>query len=108
MIQGRNPLKNLMKWKWYIMSKKEVKVREKLGSTVICRHCGKPFTKKHKIEYYCSDECRHEVELAQWRARSQRYRDKKKQLKLEQEQQMEQNDTVDTVETTDTTVENGL
>ena len=108
MIQGRNPLKNLMKWKWYIMKNKEVKVREKLGSTVICKHCGKPFTKKHKIEYYCSDECRHEVELAQWRARSQRYRDKKKQLKLEQEQQMEQNDTVDTVETTDTTVENGL
>ena len=69
---------------------KEVKVREKLGSTVICRHCGKPFTKKHKIEYYCSDECRHEVELAQWRERSKRYRARKKLEKQQLEQQMEQ------------------
>ena len=91
---------------------KEVKVREKLGSTVYCKHCGKPFTKKHKIEYYCSDECRHEVELAQWRVRSQRYRDKKKLEKqqMEQMEQMSQNATADTVELDDTvdTVENDL
>ena len=68
----------------------EVKVREKLGSTVICKHCGRPFTKMHKIEYYCSDECRHEVELAQWRKRSQRYRDKQKLEKQQMKQQMEQ------------------
>ena len=80
-----------MKWKWYIMKEnKNVKVREKLGSTVSCKHCGKPFTKKHRIEYYCSDECRHEVELAQWRKRSQRHRDKKKLEKQQMEQQMEQ------------------
>ena len=95
------------------MSKKEVKVREKLGSTVYCKHCGKPFTKKHRIEYYCSDECRHEVNLIQWRKRSQRYRDKKKQLKLElEQQQMEQEQvldtTVETDELDDTTVENIL
>ena len=94
---------------------KEVKVREKLGSTVICRHCGKPFTKKHKIEYYCSDECRHEVELAQWRERSKRYRARKKLEKQQLEQQMEQMEqkqdvldaTVDTVELDDA-VENDL
>ena len=83
-----------MKWKWFIMENnkqnKEIKVREKLGSTVYCKHCGKPFTKKHKIEYYCSEECRHEVELAQWRARSQRHRNKKKLEKQQMEQQMEQ------------------
>ena len=119
MSERRNSLKNLMKWKWYIMENKqnkEVKVREKLGSTVFCKHCGKPFTKKHKIEYYCSDECRHEVELAQWRARSQRHRNKKKLEKQQMEQQMEQmkkqieqleqqmsqNATVDTTDSTDT------
>ena len=111
-----------MKWKWYIMKEnKNVKVREKLGSTVICKHCGKPFTKKHRIEYYCSDECRHEVELAQWRKRSQRHRDKKKLEKQQMEQQMEQmkkrlaeleqmaqqqvNATADTVDTTEMEVE---
>ena len=83
-----------MKWKWFIMENnkqnKEIKVREKLGSTVYCKHCGKPFTKKHKIEYYCSEECRHEVELAQWRVRSQRHRNKKKLEKQQMKQQMEQ------------------
>ena len=97
-----------MKWKWYIMgnknnTKKEVKVREKLGSTVYCKHCGKPFTKKHKIEYYCSDECRHEVDLIQWRARSQRYRNKKKLEKQQLEQQLEQQMEQDVLDTTDTT-----
>ena len=83
---------------------KNVKVREKLGSTVICKHCGKPFTKKHRIEYYCSEECRHEVELAQWRERSKRYRARKKLEKQKQlEQQMSQNATADTTDTADTT-----
>ena len=101
---------------WFIMennkqnneskAKKQPKVREKLGSTVICKHCGKPFTKKHAIEYYCSDECRHEVEKAQWIIRTKRYRARKKQLKLEQEQQLEQmeqleQDVLDTADTTD-------
>ena len=96
-----------MKWKWYIMKEnKNVKVREKLGSTVICKHCGKPFTKKHRIEYYCSDECRHEVDLIQWRERSKRYRARKKLEKQKQlEQQMSQNATADTVDTTEMEVE---
>ena len=104
-----------MKWMWYIMennkqnkemkAKKEVKVREKLGTMIVCKHCGKTFEKKFNTHYNCSEECRHEVELAQWRIRSQRYRDKKKQQKLEQaqmEQQLEQ-DVLDTTDTTDTT-----
>ena len=98
---------------------KEIKVREKLGSTVYCKHCGKPFTKKHKIEYYCSDECRHEVDLIQWRARSQRHRNKKKLEKQQMEQQMEEmkqqieqlekqmaQQQVNDTNTVDTTVEN--
>ena len=109
-----------MKWKWYIMKENNnVKVREKLGSTVICKHCGKPFTKKHRIEYYCSDECRHEVDLIQWRARSQRHRNKKKLEKQQMEQQMEEmkqqieqlekqmaQQQVNDTNTVDTTVEN--
>ena len=108
-----------MKWMWYIMEnnkqnneskeKKEVKVREKLGTMKVCKNCGKTFEKKFNTHFYCSEECRHEVELAQWRIRSQRYRDKKKlekQQKLEQaqmEQQLEQG-TLDAtaVDTTDT------
>ena len=86
---------------------KNVKVREKLGTLKVCKNCGRTFEKKFNTHFYCSDECRHEVELAQWRERSKRYRARKKQQKLEQEQQMEQNATVDTVETDDT-VENGL
>ena len=84
-------------------AKKEVKVREKLGTMITCKHCGATFKKEFNKHYYCSEECRREVEKAQWRARSQRYRDKKKQLKLEQEkqQQLEQDvlDTTDTAET---------
>ena len=103
-----------MKWKWYIMSKdnkevkvrerKQPKVREKLGTMITCRHCGATFEKKFNTHFYCSEECRHEVELAQWRERSKRYRARKKQLKLEQqqmEQQMEQQ--VNGTNTTDTT-----
>ena len=104
-----------MKWMWFIMennkqnneskAKKQPKVREKLGSTVYCKHCGKPFTKKHAIEYYCSDECRHEVEKAQWIIRTKRYRARKKQQKLEQAQleqmeQLEQDTTTDTADGT--------
>ena len=113
MRDGRDSLKNLIKWKWkwYIMKNKEIKVRErkqpkvreKLGTQITCRHCGATFTKKFNTHYYCSEECRHEVELAQWRIRSQRYRDKKKQQKLEQEQQMEQQQVLDT--NTDTTTD---
>ena len=83
-------------------AKKEVKVREKLGTLKVCKHCGATFEKKYNTHYYCSEECRHEVEKAQWRIRSQRYRDKKKQQKLEQEQQMEQQQVNDTTDTTDT------
>ena len=96
-------------------AKKQPKVREKLGTMIVCKHCGKTFKKLNNTHYYCCEECRHEVELAQWRIRSQRYRDKKKQQKLEQaqmEQQMEQMsqnatldatavDTTDTADTTD-------
>ena len=78
---------------------KQPKVREKLGTMITCKHCGATFKKEFNKHYYCSDECRHEVELAQWRIRSQRYRDKKKQLKLEQEQLAQDVDTTtDSVE----------
>ena len=77
-----------MKWKWYIMEnnkqnngKKDVKVREKLGTLITCRHCGATFKKEFNKHYYCSEECRKEVELAQWRERSKRYRARKKQQK---------------------------
>ena len=80
---------------------KEVKVREKLGTLKVCKHCGRTFEKKFNTHFYCSEECRHEVELAQWRIRSQRYRDKKK---LEKQQQLEQQQDVDTTaDTADTT-----
>ena len=83
---------------------KEVKVREKLGTLKVCKHCGRTFEKKFNTHFYCSEECRHEVELAQWRIRSQRYRDKKK---LEKQQQLEQQQDVDTTaDTADTEVEN--
>ena len=78
---------------------KNVKVREKLGTQKVCKHCGATFTKKFNTHYYCSEECRREVEKAQWRVRSQRYRDKKK---LEKQQQLEQ-DVLNTTDTTDTT-----
>ena len=81
-------------------AKKEVKVREKLGTMITCRHCGATFKKEFNKHYYCSEECRREVEKAQWRIRSQRYRDKKKQLKLEQGQQMEQQMEQDVLDTT--------
>ena len=84
---------------------KNVKVREKLGTMKVCKHCGRTFEKKFNKHYYCSEECRREVEKAQWRERSKRYRARKKQLKLEQGQQMEQdvlNTTADTTDTTDT------
>lgn len=91
---------------------KNVKVREKLGTLKVCKNCGRTFEKKYNTHYYCSEECRHEVELAQWRERSKRYRLRKKQLKLEQEQmeqQMEQQQVLDTTADTvelDDTVEN--
>ena len=101
-------LKNLIKWKDDddIMKNnekqvnKQPKVREKLGTMITCKHCGATFKKEFNKHYYCSEECRHEVELAQWRVRSQRYRARKKQLKLEQEQQLAQDvdTTTDTVE----------
>ena len=105
-----------MKWKWYIMSKdnkevkvrerKQPKVREKLGTMITCRHCGATFEKKFNTHFYCSEECRHEVELAQWRERSKRYRARKKLEKQKQlEQQMSQNATVDTVDTTEMEVD---
>ena len=81
---------------------KNVKVREKLGTMITCKHCGRIFEKKFNKHYYCSEECRREVEKAQWRERSKRYRARKKQLKLEQEQQLEQ-DVDTTTDTTDTT-----
>ena len=89
------------------MENKQVKVREKLGTMITCKHCGATFKKEFNKHYYCSEECRKEVELAQWRERSKRYRARKKQLKLEQQmsQQLEQdttNGTADTVDTTDT------
>ena len=85
---------------------KNVKVREKLGTMKVCKHCGRTFEKKFNKHYYCSEECRREVEKAQWRERSKRYRARKKQLKLEQEQQLEQmeqleQDVLDTADTTD-------
>ena len=80
--------------------KKDVKVREKLGTLITCRHCGATFKKEFNKHYYCSEECRKEVELAQWRERSKRYRARKKQQKLEMEQQ-QVNDTVDTTDTTE-------
>ena len=86
---------------------KNVKVREKLGTMITCRHCGATFKKEFNKHYYCSEECRKEVEKAQWRERSKRYRARKKQLKLEQGQleQMEQleQDVDTTTDTTDTT-----
>ena len=86
-----------------VRERKQPKVREKLGTMKVCKHCGKTFVKKYNTHFYCSEECRHEVELAQWRIRSQRYRDKKKQLEKQQmEQQLEQVDTADTANTTDT------
>ena len=84
-------------------AKKQPKVREKLGTMIVCKHCGKTFEKKFNTHFYCSEECRHEVELAQWRVRSQRYRDKKKLEKQQMEQQMEQDTTA--VDTTDSTTD---
>ena len=92
------------------MENKQVKVREKLGTMITCKHCGATFKKEFNKHYYCSEECRKEVELAQWRERSKRYRARKKQLKLEQQmsQQLEQDTTADTVDTTDTTDTNEM
>lgn len=81
--------------------RKQPKVREKLGTMKVCKHCGKTFEKKFNTHYYCSEECRHEVELAQWRIRSQRYRNKKKLEKQQMEKQMSQNATADTTDTDD-------
>ena len=66
---------------------------------ITCKHCGATFKKEFNKHYYCSEECRREVELAQWRERSKRYRARKKQLKLEQEQLAQDVDTTtDSVE----------
>lgn len=82
--------------------RKQPKVREKLGTMIVCKHCGKTFEKKFNTHYYCSEECRHEVEKAQWRIRSQRYRNKKK-LEQQKQQQMEQDVLDTTAVETDTT-----
>lgn len=42
------------------------------SATLICKYCGKEFYGKIRAEY-CSDECRHQVQLEQKR----RYREKK-------------------------------
>ena len=81
-------------------SNKQVKVREKLGSVVKCKHCGAEFVKQFGNEQYCSAECKLEMTRYHWRKRSLKYKAKKK---LEKQQQMEQQ--VDTVDTNDT-VEN--
>ena len=85
---------------------KNVKVREKIGSVVKCKHCGAEFTKQFANEQYCSAECKLEMTRFHWRKRSLKYKAKKKlQKQLEQQmEQMEQDTTVDTVETDDTIV----
>ena len=59
------------------------KEREKLGTLKVCRHCGAEFVKKYCKHYYCSDECRKEVEKEQRRERSKRHRERRKELNLE-------------------------
>ena len=80
---------------------KNVKVREKIGSVVTCKHCGKEFTKQFANEQYCSAECKLEMTRYHWRKRSLKYKAKKKLEKQQLEQQMAQNATVDTTDTTD-------
>ena len=82
-------------------AKKDVKVREKLGTMITCKHCGATFKKEFNKHYYCSEECRREVEKAQWRERSKRYRARKKQQKLEQQQMNATTDTTDSTDTVD-------
>ena len=62
---------------------KNVKVREKLGTLKVCKHCGRTFEKMYPTHYYCSDECRKEVEKEQRRERSKRHRERRKELNLE-------------------------
>ena len=64
-------------------SKKTVKERVKLGSIVKCKHCNAEFEKMYPTHYYCSDECRKEVEKEQRRERSKRHRERRKELNLE-------------------------
>ena len=64
-------------------SKNNEKERVKLGSTVICKHCSAEFVKMYPTHYYCSDECRKEVEKEQRRERSKRHRERRKELNLE-------------------------
>ena len=81
------------------MENKQVKVREKLGSVVKCKNCGREFIKQFANEQYCSDECKLEMTRYHWRIRSLRYKAKKRL-----EKQMEQNatDSTDTTDATDT------
>lgn len=38
-----------------------------------CAYCGKPFTKKHNREKYCSDECRYHAHREKHNIRNRRY-----------------------------------
>lgn len=84
------------------MENKEVKVREKIGSVVKCKHCGAEFTKQFANEQYCSDECKLEMKRSHWRQCSLAYKRRKKQQQMEQIEQNATADSTDTVDTNDT------